>query len=463
MYYHPPPPAQALLPTPGASGASRRPRSHTKRRAHLHAAIVKETLLDAVDCARNPQYGTRPAVPGFYLDALDGPLALPRPLLGQDAPPDGHAVRPPVLREGNVLELHGPPACGKSSLVYHMLLTRVVPTAAVFVAPVGGVGVSVPLYGLGARVAFVDCDGRFDVRRVRDLIATHVGRSLSASLAPYGLATSEYAGGDPATVAAAAEWTAQVAREALARIAVYRVRSYPELCATLALLARSAEDPFGAAAARPTPGPAGAFAVPPTSDGSAPPPRRRRTEVVPGTVFIDSLTALLRPLKMSRNIDLPAAYRKDRGQSFQQASVQLAALVRRLQKRRVTLIVTTAQVFGVPPSAVPWHETGEALVPWWPVTRDASVSGRPYGRTDADAKDAVAAADYLGGALSRVVTARICVQRCAPDAFAGEHVDPTVPIAATIGCLMVAPFRAWPPRPVEVHELGVRDRVSYSQ
>jgi DNA-repair protein XRCC2 len=74
-----------------------------------------------------------------------------------------------TIRRGDVIEIQGPPASGKTHLVYHFVLTCVLPSdfSSTF------------LGGWGKSAIVFDADGSFDVSRLHQLLRSRVARLLS--------------------------------------------------------------------------------------------------------------------------------------------------------------------------------------------------------------------------------------------------------------------------------------------
>ncbi|TFK99734.1 P-loop containing nucleoside triphosphate hydrolase protein [Pterulicium gracile] len=79
-----------------------------------------------------------------------------------DAEPSAHF--PTCLRPGDVLELQGPPGSGKTHLLYHLIITCVLPTS---------------LQGWGKIAAVYDLEHTFSIRRFRQLLQFRIDSAAS--------------------------------------------------------------------------------------------------------------------------------------------------------------------------------------------------------------------------------------------------------------------------------------------
>ncbi|KAI9058858.1 hypothetical protein FKP32DRAFT_1680546 [Trametes sanguinea] len=120
--------------------------------AALLAEIRSESLQSLLSSVRSE---TSP--PGLtHIPALDTHLAsvnktLPIP-------------REWPLNRGDVLEIQGPAASGKTHLVYHMLATCLLPQR----------HLDIEFGGWGAAAILIDTDGKFSIRRLHELLMSHL-------------------------------------------------------------------------------------------------------------------------------------------------------------------------------------------------------------------------------------------------------------------------------------------------
>ncbi|KAL7285160.1 hypothetical protein ACG7TL_000252 [Trametes sanguinea] len=135
--------------------------------AALLAEIRSESLHNFLSSVRSE---TSP--PGLtHIPALDTHLAsvnktLPIP-------------REWPLNRGDVLEVQGPAASGKTHLVYHMLITCLLPERRL----------DVELGGWGAAAILIDTDGKFNIRRLHELLMSRL-RSFLGDDDPLDASTS---------------------------------------------------------------------------------------------------------------------------------------------------------------------------------------------------------------------------------------------------------------------------------
>ncbi|KII93541.1 hypothetical protein PLICRDRAFT_49578 [Plicaturopsis crispa FD-325 SS-3] len=112
-----------------------------------------------------------------------------------------HASSQSSLNRGDVIEIQGPASCGKTHLLYQMIVNCTLPH---------------PQGGWNKAVIVFDTDSTFDVRRLHELFVSRITR-----------VTAEY--NDPTAMAS----TEVLASEALARVHIFRPTSSSQLAASL--------------------------------------------------------------------------------------------------------------------------------------------------------------------------------------------------------------------------------------
>ncbi|KAJ2928794.1 hypothetical protein H1R20_g8258, partial [Candolleomyces eurysporus] len=78
------------------------------------------------------------------------------------------------LRLGDVLEIQGPPASGKTHLVYYLLVTCVMPSH----------HLSLPVQGWGKAAIVFDTDGSFDIRRFKHILSQRLQKIIPSDQVP---------------------------------------------------------------------------------------------------------------------------------------------------------------------------------------------------------------------------------------------------------------------------------------
>lgn len=94
-----------------------------------------------------------------------------------------------TLRRTDIVEIQGPPACGKTHLLTFFIMTAVLPGSwdVKLLPPIGSSAPpqteTVAVGGKAKAVAFFDCDGRFDATRLEKVLRSHLVRRLEATTA----------------------------------------------------------------------------------------------------------------------------------------------------------------------------------------------------------------------------------------------------------------------------------------
>ncbi|KAI9146172.1 P-loop containing nucleoside triphosphate hydrolase protein [Paraphysoderma sedebokerense] len=81
---------------------------------------------------------------------------------------------PTGLHPSDIIEIHGPTNAGKTEILYHIILTTILPFSWNYVIKRHNISITIHLDGGNRKVVFIDCDGRFDICRVRDMISSHL-------------------------------------------------------------------------------------------------------------------------------------------------------------------------------------------------------------------------------------------------------------------------------------------------
>ncbi|KAJ1509584.1 hypothetical protein HMI54_004696 [Coelomomyces lativittatus] len=134
--------------------------------------IQSESAFD-VYCKFHP----RPSLPLFYLDALDQPIHTFGEFM--DLSTTTPLNCPSSVTSGSLIDLHGPSASGKSSVLLHILCTYIAPPY--LELPNQD---PVPMYGQGLLVLFIDTDLRFDPLRLKNMLYNHFVRCLDGHVYP---------------------------------------------------------------------------------------------------------------------------------------------------------------------------------------------------------------------------------------------------------------------------------------
>jgi DNA-repair protein XRCC2 len=88
------------------------------------------------------------------------------------------------LNRGDVIEIQGPAASGKTQLLYHLAANCILPTE-VFISSVDiRAECTVHLGGWKKSVVVFDCEGHWDVRRLHNILTTRLNLAFSKSLLP---------------------------------------------------------------------------------------------------------------------------------------------------------------------------------------------------------------------------------------------------------------------------------------
>ncbi|KAI9221326.1 hypothetical protein BC828DRAFT_381274 [Blastocladiella britannica] len=374
---------------------------------------------------------TRPPLPRFFLEAVDAPLRL-----GEQAPAVPTNVyrqqQHPVIRAGDMMEIHGPPQAGKSVLIEHMLLTILTPPSAPGPSGHSHYPSMVHLHGHGARVALIDASRRFRIGRLRAMVERHAQECLARS-------TEQVVedGDEETRKDALRAWSASVAHSALRNLDIYRASSLPQVHAIVrALYAAHPNRPRRrlpgqvVTTARPTPTrpPVSYLVIDALSDvhwpirvALAPPPQAPPPPVAT-TAAPNSGVPPAGPL-----IDPVAA-----------ATSALATdLVRLGTECAVTPILVTWQPYARPEGG------GDSV----PARADPNEVLDDVGIRAAERME-WSAGDRVGRSLARAVRARICMWRISD----GSHAQ-----QPTVCAVQVVTPRAAPPRAISVHPTGIVD------
>ncbi|CAG8578483.1 17217_t:CDS:2, partial [Acaulospora colombiana] len=82
-----------------------------------------------------------------------------------------------ILQPGDVIELYGPACSGKTTILYHTILTTILPPR--WTRSDGCDNASIDLYGRGRGVIFFDLDGKFKIQRLYSMILHYLIQRVS--------------------------------------------------------------------------------------------------------------------------------------------------------------------------------------------------------------------------------------------------------------------------------------------
>ncbi|KZT75171.1 hypothetical protein DAEQUDRAFT_720391 [Daedalea quercina L-15889] len=121
-----------------------------------------------------------------------------------------NADHPVLFRRGDVVEIQGPAASGKSHLLHHLLATCVLPSA----------HESLNVGGWGCAAVLFDADGRFNIKRFRRLLLSRLSKALRVANDV----------GHPPVEDQALE---DITNQCLSRLHIFRSQSSTQLAVTL--------------------------------------------------------------------------------------------------------------------------------------------------------------------------------------------------------------------------------------
>ena len=88
------------------------------------------------------------------------------------------------LARGDVIEVQGPAASGKTQLLYHLAASCILPREVLVTSTDVHAERAVPLGGWGKSAIVFDCDGRWDITRLHEILLTRLDTSFSKTQLP---------------------------------------------------------------------------------------------------------------------------------------------------------------------------------------------------------------------------------------------------------------------------------------
>ena len=124
------------------------------------------------------------------------------------------------LARGDVIEIQGPAASGKTQLLYHLAASCILPEEVLVTSAAVHAERAVPIGGWCRSAVVFDCDGRWDTRRLHEILVTRLATSFSKTQFP------PLPHGPNSNISL-------IAVESLSRLHVFRPTSSFQLAATL--------------------------------------------------------------------------------------------------------------------------------------------------------------------------------------------------------------------------------------
>ncbi|CAE6510312.1 unnamed protein product [Rhizoctonia solani] len=149
-----------------------------------------------------------------FIQGFDSHIVDAFPKLGQTLPKSSWA-------RGDIIEIQGPAASGKTHLLYFWAMTCVLPHRLGVVVGDGQEKKDVLIGGRGKSVIVCDCDGRWSLRRLNTIITSYLRDRLATAL------------GDTHPISLYDRTISRVVTSALKRIHVFRPNSTLALATTL--------------------------------------------------------------------------------------------------------------------------------------------------------------------------------------------------------------------------------------